>query len=177
MRTRTLRRAIVASAILVPTGLGSAFWAGRASVHSAPFLKPALRMNVVPKPTIAPLSSIARVAMDRSAPPPPDLHPDITDTDAPVNAPKVTLGQTHPTRGFGVQLGAYPSQGDAQAFLKRHARVLKDYTIYLMPVKLRGDEVWHRIRVGRFRERRHAETLRNALPEDLGSAALVVSYR
>lgn len=146
-------------------------------MRPAPFPQPALRTNVLPESTAVPLSSVTPVASDRATRPPSEFRPDVANTDALVDEPNVALRQAHPARGFGVQLGAYPSRADAHAFLMQHARALKGYTVYMMPVKLRGNEVWHRIRVGRFREKRHAEAFRVGLPEDLGDAALVVSYR
>ena len=93
------------------------------------------------------------------------------------DGPVLRILSGRPRYGFGVQLGAYPSREDAEAFVGRHADVLGRYPVYIVPTRVEGRDDWHRIRVGRFKSRRQAEAVRLALPEELGESALVVSYR
>jgi cell division septation protein DedD len=107
-----------------------------------------------------------------AAPPPP--------TSAAVFAPAppaVDVRTRAPSRGYGVQLGAFETEAEARDFVAAHADGLARLPVFLVPTTLEGRGTWHRVRAGDVKTRAAADTLRAALAPELAARAIVVSHK
>ncbi len=95
----------------------------------------------------------------------------------PVSEPIVKILGKAPRRGFGVQIGAHEDEAEAVSFVQAHAAALQNYPVYVIAAKVRDGQVWHRIRVGRYRSRSLARAAKAGLPSSIRQAAMVVRYR
>ncbi len=136
------------------------------------------------KPAAAPPGDAQRPAAEASAAaeasspvgPAPALP---TPSETPVKAPPVVLKilAKAPSRGYGVQIGAYEDELEARAFIDSVAGGLGAEPVHLIAAEVADGRVWYRIRVGHYRSRRRAAAAQAKLPEDLAKASMVVRYR
>jgi cell division septation protein DedD len=89
----------------------------------------------------------------------------------------ITVGPPDDATAFGIQIGAYPDLGAAEASLDARVAAVAMYPIYIVPAEIKGKGVWHRVRIGTFKTRADAEKARTALPENIANEAMVVSYK
>lgn len=118
----------------------------------------------------------------------------VQDTTQPIEAPKVieqpqpvptpekpklkiTVGPPDDSSAFGIQIGAYPDLGAAEASLDARVAAVSMFEIYIVPAEIKGKGVWHRVRLGTFKTKAEAEKARAALPETIAKEAMVVSYK
>jgi len=105
--------------------------------------------------------------------------PTPTPSPAPVKAPPapVEVLEEAPSRGFGVQIGAYEDELEARAFIQSVAGGLGSEPVHLIAAEVADGRVWYRIRVGHYRSRRRAAAAQAKLPTELAKASMVVRYR
>jgi|GEM_PF-3506803 len=83
-----------------------------------------------------------------------------------------------PRRGFfGIQLGAFRTETEAQRFVSKHIDFLDKLSVFLIDVKLRGRGTWTRVRVGEFATKKAAANMKQKLPAKLKRGSILVSYR
>lgn len=153
--------------------------------------------RAVVAPTTTTSSAVARVSLvvssstaGGSASPAPDsavvaVPPGAHASSAPPTsapggvpaAPDVDVRTRAPSRGYGVQLGAFETEAEARDFVAAHAAGLARLPVYLVPTTLEGRGTWHRVRAGDVKTRAAAETLRAALAPELAARAIVVSHK
>ncbi|MCK6551884.1 SPOR domain-containing protein, partial [Myxococcota bacterium] len=97
--------------------------------------------------------------------------------DAALAGIDVVVGAPAKKGGWGLQVGAYPSLDEARAYVGAHAASLRAFRVHLIPTEITGRGTWHRVRIGYYSSRAEAEVAKKALPSDLASDALVVSYK
>lgn len=139
---------------------------------AAPSVSVAATEVATPDPS-APKSASAVPAAALPAPKVP------SPTPAPAVAPPVLpeILSTAPTRGYGVQIGAYEDAQEARAFIASVADGLGSAPVHLIAAEVADGRVWHRIRVGHYRSRRKAAAAQAKLPTELAKASMVVRYR
>lgn len=82
-----------------------------------------------------------------------------------------------PRGRYGLQVGAYPTLEEAEAFLREHLEALASAgPAHVIERRVRG-ETWYRVRIGAHRREAEAEAARSALPDALGAGAMVVRYK
>lgn len=75
-----------------------------------------------------------------------------------------------------LQLGAYEDEQEARAFIQARAEELQGQEVYLLTKKIK-DALWYRVRLGRYRSQRRANTAKRKLPEEVRTSAIVVRNR
>ncbi|MCB9645713.1 MAG: SPOR domain-containing protein [Deltaproteobacteria bacterium] len=131
-----------------------------------------------PQPsTPAPLPAPAVPPPDAPVEAPVQPADDAPKVQAPPPGPEIRQVDADPGPGFGLQLGAYPDEGEARDFVARHGAALAGQTVFLVEARLPGKGVWYRIRLGPYPDRRAVERAQASLPEELARGALVVRYR
>lgn len=102
--------------------------------------------------------------------PPKDLDPFDMLQEVPGYAREAPAGR------YGIQVGAFPSIDEAEAFLVEHQAGAWGLPLFLTEALISG-ESWHRVRVGAFKDRGDAERRREAQFEVFVPGAMVVRYR
>lgn len=100
------------------------------------------------------------------------------ETEAPV-APPVGPGGPGgpggpPSGAWGVQVGAFPTQSEADA--RRADLAWSDLSSYVLPVDLPGRGRWYRVRLGAFPQRSDAVEAARRIQRRTGRRPLVVQY-
>lgn len=144
-----------------------------ADVRVAPGLVAAPKPST-PAPLPAPAVTPPAAPVEAPAAQPAD---DAPKAQAPPPGPEIRQVDADPGPGFGLQLGAYPDEGEARDFVARHGAALAGQTVFLVEARLPGKGVWYRIRLGPYPDRRAVERAQASLPEELARGALVVRYR
>jgi septal ring-binding cell division protein DamX len=143
-----------------------------ASSKALPAAEPAL--DPVTDPAAGP--AIERAA-ERAAEPGPRVLDGLATAPRLAAAVDVVVGGPAPKAGWGLQVGAYPSLDEARAYVAAHAASLGERRVHILPAQIAGRGTWHRVRIGYYSSRAEAEAAKKALPSDLASNALVVSYK
>lgn len=89
----------------------------------------------------------------------------------------IIVGPPDDASAWGVQIGAFPDLASAEASLDARVAALMAHPIYIVPAEIKGKGIWHRVRVGTFKTKAEAERARSAMPEDLATQSMVVSYK
>lgn len=97
------------------------------------------------------------------APPPPAPAPAAAATVAAKAVPAVVTAPEPAGAGFAIQVAALREAGEADAIVKRLAN--KGYSAYVVAPK-KGDATIYRVRVGKFKERREADTVAARLQKE-----------
>lgn len=111
-----------------------------------------------------PAPSAAAPAAPPPAAPPPPPRP-------------LQVSRTGPGKGYGLQLGAYPTEQEALDFLEAHRAALEKLPLFIVVTTIADRGTWYRVRAGAVAKRDDAERLKASLPPDLRSGALLVSHR
>ncbi|MFQ5894534.1 MAG: SPOR domain-containing protein [Nitrospinota bacterium] len=108
------------------------------------------------RPAVSPSTPPARAGGPEPAPRPSAAAPSPPSTARPSEARVEPRRATplQPPRGFVVQVGSLKDAAKADALKERLRK--RGYPAYVVRVELRGKGVWHRVRVGPFRERERA---------------------
>ncbi|MCC7386871.1 MAG: SPOR domain-containing protein [Deltaproteobacteria bacterium] len=133
---------------------------GAAALAAPPPTAPGAAAPAAPPPT-------APGAATAAAPPPAEPPP----------ARPLQVSRTGPGKGYGLQLGAYPTEQEALAFLEAHRAALGKLPLFIVVTTIADRGTWYRVRAGAVAQRDDAERLKASLPADLRSAALLVSHR
>lgn len=201
-RLLTVPRWWLGAALLVgPLGWGLAFGAGWATARTAPSSPPAGRSASASPAPLGASSAVSPEPRDggpRLGRSPPSLAVDDVgetvgaletasasasgEADAPASpaaaepSPPPHLRRA-PAGRFGVQVAAYPTIEEAEAFLVEHRAALEAAgPVHVIQREVKGD-TWFRIRLGSHPGAAAAEAARAALPRELGAGAMVVRYR
>ncbi|MFO0724595.1 MAG: SPOR domain-containing protein [Myxococcota bacterium] len=189
-------RELLLGGLVLAAVFGLGLWAG---VRWAPAVSPAQEAEVAPpSPSWAPAARAAPAAsaIPRQAPPaavasaapiapPPEapaapasaVTPEAVAAPAPSASPVPSFRTTLPDHGFGLQLGAFETQEEAEAFLQAHAGEFGKEPVFAVPAEIKGRGTWVRVRLGLERTRAGAEQLRQHLSGSLRTQAIVVSHR
>jgi cell division septation protein DedD len=126
-----------------------------------------------------PLAAAQRIAPLAETPPAPVLVGVPADPQpAEPAAPALVIHKEAPAEGrYGVQLGAFPSSAEAEAFVLAHQEAIGTAPVFVIPTEIKERGTWYRVRIGALRSKELAEALRQRLPEELGRGAMVVSHR
>lgn len=158
-------------AIALFAAIGGAFGAGLfvgLRMHEEPMVVEKIVVKETPQPVAADLAVAAPSGPARAQ-------------TAPVEQPKpklnITVGPPDDASAWGVQIGAFPDLASAEASLDARVAALMAHPIYIVPAEIKGKGIWHRVRVGTFKTRAEAERARTAMPEDLATQSMVVSYK
>lgn len=124
-----------------------------------------------PSTTSAPVAAVAQPGAHAASAP-----PSSASSRAPAS-PAVDVRTRAPTRGYGIQLGAFETEAEARDFVAAHAAGLARLPVFLVPTTLEGRGTWHRVRAGDVKTRAAADALRAALVPELAARAIVVSHK
>lgn len=202
-----IRVVVFGTALAVIAAFGTGWWLGKrgspssAARENPPETTPLVAAAVAPALSVVPptttSSVVARASLVVSssktggsastasvsvavAAPPGARAASAPATSAPSLAPTspaVDVRTRAPSRGYGVQLGAFETEAEARDFLATHAAGLARLPVFLVPTTLEGRGTWHRVRAGDVKTRAAAETLRTALAPELAARAIVVSHK
>jgi cell division septation protein DedD len=82
-----------------------------------------------------------------------------------------------PSRGYGLQVGAFESEAEARAFIEARASDVGALPVYVVASEVPGRGRWFRVRLGAFSSRGAADAARERLGAELKALAMVVGYR
>jgi cell division septation protein DedD len=122
----------------------------------------------------------APVLAERPTEPEPQPSPEPAPAVVPTVEPeksKIDLRRSAPSGSYGLQLGAYQSEPEAMAFIETNGEHLSGRPVYLISTTIPERGTWHRVRVGAFKHRQDAETLKKSLPAELVEGSIVVAYK
>lgn len=119
-------------------------------------------------------SAVSAPSATGLAPSGPNLAPGSAEVGTSSAAP-LRFERASPSRGYGLQVAAFPSEAEAEAYLGRHRDALPTPR-FLVEQTVKGER-WFRVRVGQFSSMAAAREARRELPDGVGSGAMVVRYR
>lgn len=196
--TFTMRRGAFRGLVFVAlVGLGGAFGVGFFAGQTVDVGDRARAIAVAPASESAP-SPVANAAarapvepdevveakepVEAPSPPPERVEANavVEPDEAPIvepDPPPLAVERVSPKRGYGLQLGAFETEADAERFVRTHAAQLERRRTFLLTSEVPGRGVWHRVRWGRFKTKRLARRGKAELGETVRDVAIVVSYR
>ncbi len=130
----------------------------------------------------APVSAVDAAVADAAPPSSAVAPPDAGPPSEPRGAPQLlaavpAYASEPPATGWGLQVGAYPTKGEADYVLREVAPGLPGLPLFVLASDVPGKGRWYRVRAGRFASRAAAEAARARLGPSLKARAIVVSYK
>lgn len=120
-----------------------------------------------PEPTRSPAPLQAEVVAPAVAAPAP----------SPAAPAPLRILRQAPREGYGLQLGAFETEAQAEAFVAENREVLAPLAIHILASEIPKKGTWYRVRVGLYAEKATAQRALKKLGSALEQSAIVVSYR